>query len=152
MAYRYSYSYLLLHYSVSLHYPQKQSMFIPRYYIISDRLFLLVLLASLSTGLLSKPALVDSFKATSPKVLRNPARFHCFAQANPLQSVSIMESQHPDHPFCQLPGDPSLILTTNVDLGSAKLDVMKGMLLFTLCLDVFYIVNPKSLLILVFIF
>lgn len=26
---------------------------------------------------------------------------------------------------CDLPGDPSLLLTTNVDLGSKKLDVMK---------------------------
>jgi hypothetical protein len=30
------------------------------------------------------------------------------------------------HPFCDLPGDPSLILTTNVDLGSKKLEIMKG--------------------------
>lgn len=30
------------------------------------------------------------------------------------------------HPFCQLPGDPSLILTTNVDLGDKKLEIMKG--------------------------
>jgi len=30
------------------------------------------------------------------------------------------------HPFCRLPGDPSLILTTNVDLGGKKMDVMKG--------------------------
>jgi hypothetical protein len=32
----------------------------------------------------------------------------------------------PRHPFCDLPGDPSLILTTNVDLGSKKLEIMKG--------------------------
>jgi hypothetical protein len=35
-------------------------------------------------------------------------------------------SAPPRHPFCDLPGDPSLILTTNVDLGSKKLDIMKG--------------------------
>lgn len=108
-------------------------MFISRYYRISDRLVSLVLFASLSIGILPKPALIDSFQATSPKVLRvfgSPARFRSFAQANRLQSgsLSTMESQQPDHPFCQLPGDPSLILTTNVDLGSAKMDVMKGML------------------------
>lgn len=28
--------------------------------------------------------------------------------------------------ICELPGDPSLILTTNVDLGSTKMHVMKG--------------------------
>ena len=48
-----------------------------------------------------------------------------------------MESQQPDHPFCQLPGDPSLIITTNVDLGSAKLDVMKGMVVAEFHLKVF---------------
>lgn len=31
-----------------------------------------------------------------------------------------------EHPFCRLPGDPSLILTTNVDLGDKKLDIMKA--------------------------
>lgn len=30
------------------------------------------------------------------------------------------------HPFCLLPGDPSLILTTNVDLGDKKMEIMKG--------------------------
>lgn len=30
------------------------------------------------------------------------------------------------HPFCQLPGDPSLILTTNVDLGAKKMEIMKA--------------------------
>lgn len=29
------------------------------------------------------------------------------------------------HPHCDLPGDPSLILTTNVDLGDAKKDLLK---------------------------
>lgn len=28
--------------------------------------------------------------------------------------------------FCDLPGDPSLILTTNVDLGDKKMEIMKG--------------------------
>jgi hypothetical protein len=29
------------------------------------------------------------------------------------------------HPHCDLPGDPSLILTTNVDLGDKKGDILK---------------------------
>lgn len=29
------------------------------------------------------------------------------------------------HPFLELPGDPSLLLVTNVDLGGKKLDIMK---------------------------
>lgn len=29
------------------------------------------------------------------------------------------------HPHCDLPGDPSLILTTNVDLGDAKGNILK---------------------------
>ena len=31
-----------------------------------------------------------------------------------------------EHPFNKLPGDPSLILTTNADLGDKKMDIMKG--------------------------
>ena len=31
-----------------------------------------------------------------------------------------------EHPFCSLPGDPSLILTTNVDLGDKKMEIMKA--------------------------
>lgn len=29
------------------------------------------------------------------------------------------------HPHCDLPGDPSLILTTNVDLGDKKGEILK---------------------------
>lgn len=38
------------------------------------------------------------------------------------------QQQHatPHHPFCDLPGDPSLILTTNVDLGDKKMEIMKS--------------------------
>jgi hypothetical protein len=38
-------------------------------------------------------------------------------------SATSMATQHP---FCTLPGDPSLILTTNIDLGDKKMDNMKG--------------------------
>ena len=31
-----------------------------------------------------------------------------------------------EHPFNSLPGDPSLHLVTNVDLGDKKMDIMKG--------------------------
>lgn len=31
-----------------------------------------------------------------------------------------------EHPFCKLPGDPSLLLTTNVDLGDKKMEIMKA--------------------------
>lgn len=41
--------------------------------------------------------------------------------------TSIMNSKTSgEHPFCDLPGDPSLILTTNVDLGIKKMAIMKG--------------------------
>lgn len=30
------------------------------------------------------------------------------------------------HPFNSLPGDPSLLLVTNVDLGEKKMEIMKG--------------------------
>ena len=35
------------------------------------------------------------------------------------------------HPFSMLPGDPSMVLITNVDLGDKKLEIMKGMLFVT---------------------
>ena len=31
------------------------------------------------------------------------------------------------HPHCDLPGDPSLILTTNVDLGDKKGEILNAM-------------------------
>ncbi|KAL7573597.1 hypothetical protein ACA910_008731 [Epithemia clementina (nom. ined.)] len=39
----------------------------------------------------------------------------------------VPEQSQERHPFCDLPGDPSLLLTTNVDLGSKKLEIMKAM-------------------------
>ena len=65
-----------------------------------------------------------------------PTVTHAFFQSSILRTfVVVMASPQddtsptPSHPFCELPGDPSLILTTNVDLGAKKLDVMKGKLL-----------------------
>lgn len=62
---------------------------------------------------------------------------HVSSAAFPLKTSTsslTMSSDHttpsdaatPHHPFCDLPGDPSLILTTNVDLGAKKLEIMKG--------------------------
>lgn len=39
-------------------------------------------------------------------------------------STKMSNSNEP-HPFCSLPGDPSLLLTTNVSLGDKKLEIMK---------------------------
>ena len=33
------------------------------------------------------------------------------------------------HPFNSLPGDPSIHLVTNVDLGDKKMEIMKGKIL-----------------------
>jgi hypothetical protein len=54
-------------------------------------------------------------------------------QLTSTSSAIRMSSTNEDtaHPFCQLPGDPSLILTTNVDLGDKKMEIMKGMLCIT---------------------
>ena len=45
---------------------------------------------------------------------------HIFVGSRP---KSVMSAHHP---FCDLPGDPSLILTTNIDLGDKKVEIMKG--------------------------
>ena len=47
------------------------------------------------------------------------------AAAQP-DNMASSSSDNVPHPFCQLPGDPSLILTTNVDLGDKKMEIMKG--------------------------
>jgi hypothetical protein len=55
------------------------------------------------------------------------------------KNVCLNMSQKEDahaHPFCSLPGDPSLLLTTNVDLGDKKLEIMKGKILFSRCSSV----------------
>ena len=54
---------------------------------------------------------------------QNPVKRSCRSIA---MSTSDNTSEPSHHPFCDLPGDPSLILTTNVDLGAKKLDIMKG--------------------------
>jgi len=41
-------------------------------------------------------------------------------------SASSSSSSTTEHPFCKLPGDPSLILTTNCDLGDKKMEIMKA--------------------------
>jgi hypothetical protein len=56
---------------------------------------------------------------------------HCFAslksaETSSLQTKMSATTTEGEHPFCQLPGDPSLILTTNVDLGDKKMEIMKG--------------------------
>mmetsp|Transcript_14087 Transcript_14087/g.32615 ORF Transcript_14087/g.32615 Transcript_14087/m.32615 type:complete len:165 (-) Transcript_14087:1339-1833(-) len=43
-----------------------------------------------------------------------------------VRSGSLKMASEATHPFCTLPGDPSLILTTNVDLGDKKLEIMKA--------------------------
>lgn len=41
-------------------------------------------------------------------------------------SLKSMSNADEPHPFCSLPGDPSLLLTTNVDLGDKKMEIMKA--------------------------
>ena len=52
-------------------------------------------------------------------------------------SASTTLQVHEGHHIsaCELPGDPSLILTTNVNLGATKIDVMKGKQPFE-CMDI----------------
>lgn len=45
---------------------------------------------------------------------------------NDNQKVNEIPCAASPHPFSMLPGDPSLVLTTNVDLGDKKLEIMKG--------------------------
>merc|ERR1719491_298272 len=59
--------------------------------------------------------------------------FVAISSTNNKQFTHIMSSNSDDifsstpcpHPFSELPGDPSLMLVTNVDLGEKKIDIMK---------------------------
>eukprot|EP00804_Cyclotella_cryptica_P007784 CCRYP_001388-RA/>CCRYP_001388-RA protein AED:0.17 eAED:0.17 QI:48/1/1/1/0.5/0.66/3/2302/104 len=76
-------------------------------------LFLLCLATVLS--------LVSSFKTAT--ILSQ--RFSVYSSSLiELQSMN-MPKDTGRHPHCDLPGDPSLILTTNVDLGADKKDLLK---------------------------
>jgi hypothetical protein len=41
-------------------------------------------------------------------------------------SNKLMSAETNEVPMCELPGDPSLLLTTNVDLKDKKLEIMKS--------------------------
>jgi phenylpyruvate tautomerase PptA (4-oxalocrotonate tautomerase family) len=77
---------------------------------------LFVFLASILLLLAHLP-LTAAFKSTSLL-----ARKHSFRSPSLIQRMSI-PNEH--HPHCDLPGDPSLILTTNVDLGDKKGEILK---------------------------
>jgi hypothetical protein len=123
--------------------PRKQVVSKNRYLIPACNLISIYLFVLLEIGVF--PTLLNSFVTTSSFASVSKSRlinvptmttsvtFTGMQQVlNPMEEAKIqdpskMESpQQLEHPFCQLPGDPSLILTTNVDLGSAKLDIMKG--------------------------
>ena len=74
--------------------------------------YLFLLAATLPLAVLASPAFVSPSKS--------------------LKSVHLAMSEKESkpevvcpHPFSQLPGDPSLLLVTNLDLGDKKLDIMK---------------------------
>ena len=69
--------------------------------------------------------LVEAF--TDPHVSsRSTSIFSSLTMSSSSDSTTPSAAAKLHHPFCDLPGDPSLILTTNVDLGAKKLDIMKG--------------------------
>jgi len=70
----------------------------------------------LATSILLGLSFVSSFTPPSRSV-RRLVRFR-----NMKSSDTPLSARHP---HCDLPGDPSLILTTNVDLGDDKGDILK---------------------------
>ena len=84
--------------------------------------------------LLRFPVLL-SLLLTAPAIAftdtHRPKQASLVTRTTAMSSTSSSEDSPPaptHHPFCDLPGDPSLMLTTNVDLGAKKMDVMKGKL------------------------
>lgn len=63
--------------------------------------------------------------AATTKICRSPTAKRATPRM-PDDPTPTPSSPPLSHPFCQLPGDPSLILTTNADLGDQKMQIMKG--------------------------
>jgi hypothetical protein len=70
---------------------------------------------------------LDSFSLFLTPVGAFTGIWCCRKMAGKLPTESLSSSLSHSQPasFCDLPGDPSLILTTNVNLGEQKLGVMK---------------------------
>eukprot|EP00970_Alexandrium_tamarense_P014056 scaffold3855_cov199-Alexandrium_tamarense.AAC.10 len=93
-----------------------------------------MLMLSLVLIFAASTTLAASFQATAltslqsdrhrsqPSRLVNPKLL--FSTMNDPSDINI-KPESPRHAHCDLPGDPSLILTTNVDLGDAKGDILK---------------------------
>lgn len=64
--------------------------------------------------------ITTAFKSTALLSRRNTI------QSSLIQSMSL-PYESGQHPHCDLPGDPSLILHTNVDLGANKGDILKAL-------------------------
>ena len=68
---------------------------------------------------IAKPAFIN----TPPSNAVSSSGSSIVLQQNKVDSMS-------SDPICKLPGDPSLYLVTNVDLGDKKLEIMKGSIIY----------------------
>ena len=82
----------------------------------------IAMVLSLLPFLLLLLLLLSSFTATTAFLHITTPR----STKTTVMSTSSNKQHQEQHPFCDLPGDPSLILTTNVDLGAKKMEIMKG--------------------------
>jgi hypothetical protein len=89
--------------------------------LLTMRIILAVasLFISLAASAFVSPASSATATATATATAHSQA-----ISSSSTTSHAMSASAH--HPFCDLPGDPSLILTTNVDLGDKKMGIMKG--------------------------
>jgi len=88
----------------------------------SMKLLLSVLTILLTQSLVfaaNPPAFITSASSSKQPIELNPLR-------SAMNDNCDMSCSTAPHPFTMLPGDPSLILHTNVDLGDKKLEIMKG--------------------------
>jgi hypothetical protein len=68
--------------------------------------------------IISSLGLFDPVSAFLSRILRG--------KSDKLEIIPRMATLETGSNICDLPGDPSLILTTNVNLGDKKLEIMKG--------------------------
>lgn len=85
--------------------------------------FLFVVLALALPTAFSFQASTLSSQQTAVLLKMNPDKSAFSFGSDPTKDDVVSASSR--HPHCDLPGDPSLILTTNVDLGRDKPEILK---------------------------
>ena len=110
-----------IHQASTIHHPHRYTNTNPSLTVMTMRSAAApILLIALIISLLAQSSSSFSFQATRQHRSRNLAVVMMSATEQ-----NENDQQQPRHPHCDLPGDPSLFLTTNVNLGDNKSAILK---------------------------